>query len=398
MPRLALPTDYVKTSATLLEGFETIGEWTKLSTGTLEADTVNYKTGSASLKITTPLGGNDAGTKTINLDMRDKSKLLDLWFYIHGDPSTVSSVALYLSSSATLTKFFVLSYTNNGCFHTGWNKISIARADYTNSGVDDWANTMVRLRVKVTAVAGQVAAVSFDSLSYGREEIPKCLIMFDDGHETVAQEAIPYMYSKGVVGNIYMISSYVDNTVGFMTKANCDDAYAKGWALGNHTNTHPNMGAYTQAQAEAEISACRDWLIANGYTRACNHLAYPNGAYNDGVLAGMANLGMTTGRTTKETFQYAHDYPYELTIRNIINTTTLATAKSHIDNAIKRKTTVMLLMHHLVESPTVGTEWGIANFQALIDYIVARNIDVVTIDEWYEGLTNPRKKVTRTAV
>jgi hypothetical protein len=48
------------------------------------------------------------------------------------------------------------------------------------------------------------------------------------------------------------------------------------------------------------------------------------------------------------------------------------------------------LLHSIIETPTVSAEWSIANFQSLINYIVSLKIKCVTIDEWHEGLTDPR--------
>jgi hypothetical protein len=61
----------------------------------------------------------------------------------------------------------------------------------------------------------------------------------------------------------------------------------------------------------------------------------------------------------------------------------------HIDNAIKDGTTIIFLCHRLLANAG-ETATAIADFKALVDYVVERGIDVVSVDEWYEGLTNPR--------
>lgn len=53
---------------------------------------------------------------------------------------------------------------------------------------------------------------------------------------------------------------------------------------------------------------------------------------------------------------------------------------------------IFLVFHAIIESPAVAENWPIADFQALIEWLVAKKVDCPTIDEWYEGLINPRHR------
>ncbi len=74
----------------------------------------------------------------------------------------------------------------------------------------------------------------------------------------------------------------------------------------------------------------------------------------------------------------------------VVNTTSLTTALCWIDLAIQHNATIFLMFHQLATPASTEYDWTHANFQLLMEYIVARKIKCITIDEWYKGLTNPR--------
>lgn len=389
MTRSALPQNYLLSEGTLIEGFESLTGWSAIA-GTQELDAVNFKTGSGALKLTSAEGSNGITTKTISLDLSEKSKRMTFWFYVY-DVAAFNYISVVFSSVANLATSFTAQVSNAGNqIRQGWNKFSVGRANWTATGAESWNNTMIRLRVQVNAKAATTNIVSIDSLYGSVESEGRVLLTFDDGYDDVYNEAFAYMNPRGIKGTSYVPGSLIDGGTGFMTKANLTEMYAAGWAIGNHTYNHVDMSAYTQAQAAAELTLNKNWLVVNGYTRAADHVCYPVGGYNANVLLAMAQVEAKTGRTTKAGNNYDLTHPHELTIREISNVTTLATAKGYVDEAVSRGTTVILMLHKIIETPTVSTEWSIANFQALIDYLVARKIKTVTIDEWYEGLTNPR--------
>ena len=73
--------------------------------------------------------------------------------------------------------------------------------------------------------------------------------------------------------------------------------------------------------------------------------------------------------------------------------TTLQAVKNHIDKCIKHGVTAVIYGHMLAAAAASET-WAIADWQALIDYVVLlRNqglIDPVSLDEWWEGRARAR--------
>lgn len=85
---------------------------------------------------------------------------------------------------------------------------------------------------------------------------------------------------------------------------------------------------------------------------------------------------------------------YNLDAYTIKAADSVATVKGYVDTAIARGTTSILMIEGLADADPSEQEWLTASYQELIDYIVAKKnqnqLDVVTISEWYNGLTNPR--------
>jgi len=215
----------------------------------------------------------------------------------------------------------------------------------------------------------------------------RCLLTFDDGYDCIYTNAFSYMKSKGLKATLYAFTNAIEhNSTGYITKAHLNEMYANGWAIGNHTDTHENLTSLTHEQIKSRLLNARNWLIKNGYTRAADHIAYPFNAYNSDVLDVMAEIGAKTGRTTNAGFQYNAVKPYELHIRELYSTRTLDQAKAIIDEAITKQTTVIFVLHRIVETPSSSNEWSIANLQGLCDYLEQRqqDIKVETIDEWYK--------------
>jgi hypothetical protein len=70
-------------------------------------------------------------------------------------------------------------------------------------------------------------------------------------------------------------------------------------------------------------------------------------------------------------------------------TTTLEDMKNWVDDVIANDRLGICLCHQLVSSPVLATEWGIADFQAFIDYLVESQVPVITIDEAYRLQSGP---------
>lgn len=387
-----LPQNYLLKPSEIVEDFEAgSAAWTKNGQGSLSDDIVNFKQGTKSLKLTSlDTGLQITATKAISLLPND-IKVVRFMVYV-ADVTNFDHFTVFLTSDINFGKHFSKNiYPAN--LTVGWNYISISMMEMSNTGGESWTNTMIRLRFQVTPTNGIVTSLSFDKFEIKMKAVPKCLLTFDDAWDSVYDQVYPYMQAKGLKGTIYVIKNFT-GTAGYMTLPKLQEVYGKGWALGNHTADHLQLATLTLAQQEEQLRQTMEWLNMQGFKRASRHVAYPGGSNNSDTQMAMRNTGMLTGRTTKYRLQLPNpNENYLLFGKGMgLGIVTLDQAKNYVDTAINSESTIIFYFHRLVDSLVDSNDWSIADFKALVDYISASKIDVVTIDEWYEGLSNPRYK------
>lgn len=393
MTRSALPQNYLLNTGTLLEDYEDHTVFSGVVNGTKETNTSEFKTGSASVKVTATTNPCQVYAVTFATPIKGEYlERLGLWLYMHSDPATtLMAISIIFAVDAKWSVTAQIDIAPSS-LNLGWNYIQIHNSQWTLGGGATFANSFIKMRYYIQIPAGQTAIMSFDSMYGGINSKPQVLLTFDDANSSVYSEAYAYMSTKGLKGTVFVISDTV-GTAGVCSLANLTTMYNAGWAIGNHTKDHSNLTTLTQAQAYTSIMGCTEYLLANNFNRSAYHVAYPYGQQNATVRAALAEAGMLTGRdlgTSKTSYiptpsQRMDRYPCYV----FENTETLATAKACIDTAIKRGVTLPILVHNIGDTAASGRTARV-DFQALINYLIERNIDCVTVDEWYEGLTNPR--------
>lgn len=392
---------YEYSPGTLFEGFEDSTEWTLGGTagGALSNSTSIFKSGSKSLKLTSVANGNATATKTISANFATSTGFY-IWVYVEDATSLANlfDIRVQISSTTDFSKFFGRTFQQN--LHEGWNKVLLGKANFANTGSESWANTMIRLRVRVsTDGSAGPASVYFDSFYKDYYARPKILVTFDDGRDSQYSVAYPIMKARGIKGTCFIISGRVD-TATYMTTAQLRELHNEGWDMCNHTLSHIKMDTYNTADSQAEVTSCANFLSGLGFTRRNEHLhvAYPLGGYNADVLVGMANAGMVTARTVLDRNQ-AHeiDSQYLLTRQFHGYTQSQATYYAFIDKVIADGGSVQINYHKII--PSDGTDTGVevytSQFTDMMDYIASkRNVaDIVTLTEWYQGLSEGRRIV-----
>jgi peptidoglycan/xylan/chitin deacetylase (PgdA/CDA1 family) len=391
--------NYQIQAGTLLEAFETIGDWTPAGTagGSVAVDTSIFQEGAGSLKITS-VNGNYYGTKTINVNL-SKAGVIAIDVYFEDITKITSGALIYLSSTTGFTSYFSTTLTD---LHNGWNRFLIKRTRWTNTGSEDWANTMIRLRVRIDVT--DTTSAYFDNLKYGVWHRPKVIFTCDDGW--ALQHSELYTYAKSKYPN-FKATCYINGssigTGSYMTVSQLTDLYNAGWDISNHVYTHTNLTTLsTQAEMENLINLNKVFLQDNGFTRNNMHLhfCYPNGGYNDTTIAAVAAQGSLTARTVIATANYTNAPGIAsnlLITRNLGNTTTLDSIKADVDTAIACGGTLIIYSHRFITPATTTTEFPVADMQALVNYIMKYHeggvLDLIPLSEWYRGLNNPRKLV-----
>jgi peptidoglycan/xylan/chitin deacetylase (PgdA/CDA1 family) len=384
---ITLPAGMLSASGLELEGFDTVAQWTPL-VGTIATDTTNFRTGTASLQLTPAVGSYCSATKTVSWNFGTAPQRLRLYFYMPVAASYYSAIKIYISSSTSVAKSFQRNLSPFSGFHIGWNVADIYPTDWTNNSSEDWANTMVRFRVRVDATTGNSQPLSFDSIVSGIDGFSAVVVQFDDNSPTVYSEGYAYCHPLGIRCTNYCISGHLGEG-GYLTNAQLQEMYAGGWTIGNHTKNHGDLTLLSQSDVIREVTDCKVSLDALGFTNTSNYFAYPHGTWNESVIAGLKVAGMLTGRTI---WGSGYSYPmgsldnmFTMGVQPIGNAVTLATAKTYLDNAFSQKKVLGLLFHGLVNSP--GTDdWTPSDFQALIDYGKLLGLPFITIHDLYRTL------------
>lgn len=407
MPRNLLPKGYIKNSPTLRYDFSNTSGWVVDSGVSVSTDVDKVIEGASSTKLTFTTSGKATITFPTLITFNNNAPVFHLRFYLHEDwGPNVQSMTVYTSSdpnsNMTNQKYSwhpMYAYGRAGV-RQGWNTFTFSpRTAQGKFYSDNWADGLAKLQFVVTPLSGKTVNITLDSLWTEGDGIPKLLITFDDGWATAYQNALPYMNQKGIRATMYTVPSFVGQP-GYMTLAQLKEMQDAGWCIANHTYNHLHYldDGLTVQQGGDEAERAAEWLINNGFKDGAYHLAYPYGQYDTGLTNKLKELGFYTARaiTPGEAPRWDLQRPYELPCyRGLIqNTTLLSDLFSYVDKIIASGTTGIFCFHKIPLDDT-GDTWAysLSKFQQFIDYVVERKIECLTIDEWYQGLWNPRRKV-----
>ncbi len=383
LPTITLPMNLAKTAQTLTEDFEDYTEWpATVGSFTVEDDAVNVHTGSHAVKVTGLAAGQNSIQKTVSWNF-SSSNHFRIWVYA-SVALPVDGLVIYFSANDGFTKYWQWNVNADNNIVAGWNSFHALPGDMVATGGMTWNDTITRCRIRFNNDHGVNPTLTYDSIYTGGDFQPAILLEFDDGWDGVINHAYPSMQALHTRATASIVADFI-GSAGYMTLANLQTLDAAGWAVINHTESHTYLNSQTEAQQEAAISAC-DTALATMSTPRRKHVTYPNGLWNADTYTALAALGMQTGRTIVEgnisLLPPAHNY--ELRIRQIYNTTSLATAKGYVDSVKTRSEVAIFLFHQLVVESPGGNEWTQANYDALVNYIVDQGVPIITRHDLYE--------------
>lgn len=390
---VTLPKNLLLSSGTLFEGFETLGDWTTNSAGSQAANTTEgeFREGTQSIKLTTSSGGIQSATKVINWDSGGAApNRLRLYFYCHNAaPTDYLYIRVIISNSTNIAGINFYASKTNPAIQPGWNVWDVYPENWVvGNGSPAW-DTMLCLRMQVAAMPEKVAAVSFDSIYLNPVMAPAIMMQFDDGYNSVYSVAYAYMQSKGVRGTFNINTELIDGVAGTVTSEQLLEMDAAGWDIGNHSDDASVLTGLTQEQVATKLAACKATLDGLGLTRASMHHVYPNSAFNETVRLGAIDAGMLTARGTTSTASCIPDQNYMWpSSMDLTSGVTLAAAQTAVDLAVSSGRIVCVLGHRFAASAGAST-WAIADFQALLDYAVSKNLPFLTTTDYYAAQSGP---------
>jgi peptidoglycan/xylan/chitin deacetylase (PgdA/CDA1 family) len=307
-------------------------------------------------------------------------------------------LAFYNDSTNYYYCYLPVQATDNVTFH-GWYKMRVSLKDFLPSGTPNWNNTITRIGIRSASVAGQTHSVICDRIAYNVKGIPKVLFTYDDGWQSIYDKAFPIHQALGQKATTWIVSNFAQgNDPMYAKKSTLDTLYNAGWDIGNHSKDHNiTIGDLPTAQQIDQYKTCRDLLYKWGYFRGADHVCYPAGHFNDGLVEVLKDLGVKTARTTVSDIQATPaENLHKLKCYPLGSTTTRADVMKILQRAMDTGCSVHFMLHRVEDTPIPPIEsicYPTAELTWLAGYIKSLGVDVVTISEWYDSLTEPRKRI-----
>jgi len=370
---------------TIVTTFASGHGWTKQSSeGTQSDDTVNFVKGLQSLKLVTDGAGDVIFTRKTSIfpTIDASSKYIKLWVRVD-DVSIVTEYWFFASSDNLSSAFHTWKLSDDFSQiknDNTWVPITLSFGEAVVTGSPNRsALNSFRWRIKddaetaLTANLGAIALVP-------EPQSGAVTIAFDDGWDSQFDQGRLKMDEYGFAGTAYIIPDLI-GTSNYMTLAQLKSLQdISGWDISWHHAT--NLTTLTQAQVTSELITVKNYLLDNGLIRGAGEFAYPNGAYDETIVLPTVKRYFRTARTIAnyaETIAPA-DY-HRLRVMQVLNTTSTSDVATAVDKASVDKEWLILLFHKLVVSPSVSSEYSIANFGTIIDDIQSDGIPVRTVSD-----------------
>lgn len=307
------------------------------------------------------------------------------------DVSTWRSFQVVLETTADNGYWFTVKMAGAGSLANGpeWIAVTVPWASATVVGTPTRSN-ITRIRLESSPETGTTADFWLGGIGLVAEPAAGCIsFTFDDGRDNNYTTALPILSKYGIPATEYVVRDLID-LPGSLTLAQVREMHwVHGWEIAAHggsNNIHVGGGGYT-AQTEEwtanDMATLRSWLVTNGFGSGANHLAYPQGLYNDAVVR-QARRNFATARTTRDT--QTESYPpgdpmrlrcYEVGVR------TVAQAKAQIDLAVANKTWLILLFHTIdsTNGAATATSYPASGFDQIAAYAAASGMPIRTIGQ-----------------
>lgn len=370
-------------TTTTLVSLESGHGFVKQSTaGTQTDDTTDFVKGTQSLKLTTD--GDNAvvftrkASITPTIDMTGKAFVI----WIKTDGIADLSEFTFYASSNNMGSFWYWTIKNTFTNDDDvWFPITLSWSDATASGTPDrTAINCFQWRVRDDGT-GAVETYLGGIHSMNEASGGVVSITFDDNWLSQYEVARPIMDLYGFKGAIYTIPNSV-GTTNYMTLAQLKSLQDQsGWDICGHHETNLT----TVADPDATVKEVREWLANNGFNKGASEFAYPNGAWDDDVLAAVKKYFRSARGIQEFVEQPVTPDLYRLKVFLVINTTTTAAIQAAVTDAINNNDWLILVFHKIVTTPTVSTEYSTANFTTVMADINSQGIDVKTVSEVLNG-------------
>lgn len=144
-------------------------------------------------------------------------------------------------------------------------------------------------------------------------------LSFDDGYKNNYSVVLPLLQKYGAKGSFFVINRDIGDEL-HMNDQEIKELIAAGMELGSHTYSHNPLAAIDSKYLVWETDTSRYWLKKKFGGYIVRTLAYPNGSYNEEVIAAAKRYGFYraltghVGVNTAATYQAAPMEMYRVTV------------------------------------------------------------------------------------
>lgn len=158
-----------------------------------------------------------------------------------------------------------------------------------------------------------------DRLQSGQSVDKYVALSFDDGYKNNYSVVLPLLQKYAAKGSFFVINRDIGDDL-HMNEQEIKGLIAAGMELGSHTYSHNPLAKIPEKYLVWETDTSRFWLKKKFDGYIVRTLAYPNGSYNDKVIAAAQKYGFYraltghVGVNTSETYKCAPMEMYRVTV------------------------------------------------------------------------------------
>jgi len=158
-----------------------------------------------------------------------------------------------------------------------------------------------------------------ERLTMGESVDKYVALSFDDGYKNNYSVVLPLLQKYDAKGSFFVINRDIGDEL-HMNEQEIKGLIAAGMELGSHTYSHNPLAAIDEKYLVWETDTSRYWLKKKFDGYIVRTLAYPNGSYNDRVIAAAKKYGFYraltghVGINTAATYKNAPMEMYRVTV------------------------------------------------------------------------------------
>jgi peptidoglycan/xylan/chitin deacetylase (PgdA/CDA1 family) len=215
---------------------------------------------------------------------------------------------------------------------------------------------------------------------------PLLTVTFDDGWESVYEQAMPLLQKYGIRTTQYVLSGNEKNPL-YMSWDQIGAMQKAGHEIACHSVTHPDLTTLSSTDLNSQLSGCKETLSAR--YGAITNFASPYGAENDQTLSAISNYFVSQRNTNGDISNGVSDVdvnlagnfkPYDIIGVTIQRDTTVAQLQSVIEYAQANNGWVVLTYHQADED---ASQYGlnVTELNKQLEFLSKSNIRIVTMHQ-----------------